>query len=174
MIKNDPRVRFVKKWYERGVTEKDPFDKFFSLWIALIVAASRWLELHGCTGYGRDKDKVRGYLLGHREQVRPVLAMKEVKLLAQRRGSSYGNAIVDYASRKLREKFEKFAGHYGGTTQLPENELVEILGEILNKIRNNAFHGVKIYDAADDIAVLKLVNPILVQVLRRCEAQVLS
>ena len=42
----DERNRLIQRWYERGCgraqDEKwDPFDKFFSFWIALVVAATR-------------------------------------------------------------------------------------------------------------------------------------
>ena len=34
---------------------------------------------------------------------------------------------------------------------------------------NNVFHGVKVYDDAEDQEVLTLVNPILLQIVETCE-----
>jgi hypothetical protein len=42
----------------------------------------------------------------------------------------------------------------------------------LNKVRNNVFHGIKIYDDRDDVRVLKLVNPILREILQACEPDI--
>ena len=35
----DRRMTFVKRWFNHAEDATDPFDRFFSLWIALIVAA---------------------------------------------------------------------------------------------------------------------------------------
>jgi hypothetical protein len=89
--------------------------------------------------------------------------------LARRRGTNYGHPIVDTGNPQLRDKFSKLAAHYTQDHSLSEEELVETVAELLNKIRNNLFHGVKVYDDREDIVLLELVNPVLLTILRNCE-----
>ncbi len=173
----DKRAEFVKKWYGRGVNEEDPFDQFFSLWIALVIASARWHTLQNSEIRDQtDREKIIQYFEGHCGQVLSLLTpgTREVKDLAFREGSSYGNPILDSGNLDLRAKFKRFAEHWATGQRLDEDELIKTFGEIINKIRNNVFHGVKIYDDRDDVAVLKLINPILRDVLRRCEAGIVN
>jgi hypothetical protein len=170
----DHRVEFITKWYKRGVAEGDPFDQFFSLWISLIVAAARWGTLQGRSAYDQtDRDKVIQYLAGHKESAAIILnSSPQVRDLARRAGSIRRNPILDTGSQDLRKKLQRFADHYANRLNLEDAELVETLGEILNKVRNNVFHGIKIYDDRDDVRVLKLVNPILREILQACEPDI--
>ncbi len=167
----DRRSEFVKKWYGRGLKESDPFDQFFCFWIALAVAAAQWSTLQGNSpNDGTDRDKVIRYLTGHEEFVAGVLSSSpQLKCLAARIGSTHRNPILDTGKPELRGKFQRFADHYADCQRLDRGELVETLGEILNKVRNNVFHGRKIYDEEDDIKVLTLVNPILKELLQVSE-----
>lgn len=169
---NDPRGAFVRKWCCRGVLEKDPFDRFFSFWIALVVATQRWSTNAGPSRPRQtDREKVIQYLLGHQAQALEVLnEIPTIRQLASRTGTTHHDAILDTGNRHLRKKFQRFARHFAGH-KIPDNELVETLGEIINLVRNNVFHGNKIYDESDDIAVLDLVNPILETLIHRCEAR---
>jgi hypothetical protein len=121
-----------------------------------------------------DRKKVRDYFAQKRNQrqILTVLAANHERVLrlAQRRGTSYEDPIVDAGrSRDLRKKFKKLAMHYTRGSFLSEEEVVENMAEVLNKVRNKVFHGVKVYDDRDDIELLELVNPLLLEILRSCE-----
>ncbi len=164
----DRRVAFVRKWYQRGQHEKDPFDRFFSLWIALAVAAQRESVRERDD---TDRKKVLAYLeLKEQKVLRALEEQKEHMVnLASRRGATYGNAIVDAEWRNLQAHFTKLAEHFTGRGRILSSDLVKAVGELLNTIRNNVFHGVKVYDDAADVALLESLNPVLEAILARCE-----
>lgn len=171
----DKRLTYIKKWIHRASKTEDVFDQFFCLWIAAVIAARRFgtqhPELSPPGDENGDRNKVIAYFSGNCEHV--VEALNENKpnmmRLARRRGTDYHGPIVDTRNPDLRRKFDRLVAHYTQSPILPRRELAEVVGELLNKIRNNVFHGVKVYDDAEDVALLKLVNPILRAILRRCE-----
>jgi hypothetical protein len=57
---------------------------------------------------------------------------------------------------------------------MPDEDLVRSVGELFNKIRNNVFHGVKVYDDAEDLELLQQVNPVLMDIIGRCEEELLK
>ncbi len=168
----DKRVIFVQKWLERAKAEEDEFDRFFAAWIALVVAAQRARDLEPpLTENETDRDKVLFYFERNRARVKHALEARapEMTALAQRRGTSHGNPIVDTGNPELRHRFSRLARHYAGQETLGDDELVCTLAELLNRVRNNAFHGGKVYDDRDDIELLGLVNPVLMTVLEEAE-----
>jgi hypothetical protein len=174
MAKQDRRVEFISKWFGRAVDTDDSFDAFFSLWIALVVAAQRARTEYG--SYPRENDtdrrKVLDYFSINKVEVLSALEQNAEGLsdLVRRRGTVHGNPIVDTGNPDLREKFRLLARHYRQGEKLPDEELIDYAGELINRIRNNVFHGTKIYDDRGDIALLKKVNPILTSILRECES----
>lgn len=169
----DRRLTFVKKWFQRAEQADDSFDRFFSLWIALIVAAQRVRTRTGTLSRENDTDreKVLHYFHVNSHDVLQVLQQNQdsMMMLAHRRGTNYANPIVDTGNPRLRDKFSKLAAHYTQNATLPQADLVETVAELLNKIRNNLFHGIKVYDDREDSALLGLVNPVLLEILRKCE-----
>lgn len=165
-MRGDRRSTFVKKWFGRAKKTEDPFDRFFYLWIALVVAAQRLVRGNG----ENDRERVVDYFLYNKESVLQVLNNHNeiMHQLGRRRGTKYGNPIID-AGEELREKFEKLSNHYLRNQPLDAEEKVEIVAELLNKIRNNLFHGHKVYDDREDISLLGMVNPLLFEILQRCE-----
>ena len=169
----DSRLTLVKKWYKRAVKTDDPFDRFIYLWITLVIVAQR-LRTH--SGYSRegdtDREKILDYFHANSRHIFRALQENQDSMLglARRLGTNYGNAIVDTGNPELRVKFSKLSTHYTQNRFLNQEELVETIAELLNKIRNNLFHGVKVYDDREDIALLELVNPVLLSILRCCES----
>jgi hypothetical protein len=82
--------------------------------------------------------------------------------LAKRRGTRYGNP-------NLREIFLRLSNHYKEGAFISDQDLINSVGELFNKIRNNLFHGVKNYDDREDFELINLINPILLQILEICE-----
>lgn len=160
----DKRLIYSRKWFEKGIKTEDPFDKFIYLWIALVIAA-QYRRVSGDS----DREKIVNLFRGRSSLVFKVIKKHHEGMakLAQRRGSKYKGPIVDTGNRELRAKFSKIADFYDGKIRLSEDVFVGYVGELLNKIRNNLFHGGKVYDDKEDIALINLVNPILQDVIGR-------
>jgi hypothetical protein len=168
----DRRVEFVQKWYQRARESTDDFDRFFYLWIALIAAAQRFRT---STGRHVDEDtdgrRVVDYCKGNTQSMLRVLEQHRhnMRALARRKGTQYRNPIVDTGNPVLREHCRQLSQHYLENKPLSDEDLVVYVAELLNKIRNNLFHGVKVYDDASDSALLQEVNPILTSIINQCE-----
>jgi len=165
---------FIEKWIKRAREATDPFDKFFSLWIALIVAAQR-IRLRTGMGFREDdtdRQRILDYFGSNIPKIKEILEDKKVTMIkfAKRRGSKHRNPIVDTGNRELKEKFARLSNHYKEEISISDQELINSVGELFNKIRNNLFHGVKIFDDKEDIDLINLVNPILLEILEKCES----
>ena len=162
------RDTFIRKWWTRGHQESDPFDRFFYCWIAAVVAANRY-PMWGDSD--TDRERFLSYLREHEPEVLDVLRTQSdlMTKLARRRGTRHGNPIVDTGSAELRAMFGRLSMHYTGRGGMSDSDLVEAVGELLNKIRHTLFHGGKLYDDREDIDLLGLVNPILDQIVRDSE-----
>lgn len=168
----DRRVEFICKWYQRAHESTDDFDRFFSLWIALVVATQRFRTSTGSrVEDDTDRERVIAYLKGNQQSVLQVLEQHRDHMvaLARRRGTSYHNSIVDTGNPQLRNYFKQLSQHYLGASPLSAENLVVYVAELLNKIRNNVFHGVKVYDDASDSDLLREINPILTSIINQCE-----
>lgn len=169
----DRRLTFIRKWARRAEDARDPFDRFFSIWEGLVVAARRQRTESGTPFRPDDDDRQRvlDYFRLNRGKILVALNENEARMvkLASRRGTHYHDPIVDTGNADLRARFDRLAAHYARGRNLSVDELVRNVAELFIKIRNNVFHGVKMYDDADDIALLELVNPVLLTVLRKCE-----
>jgi hypothetical protein len=173
-MNGDRRDVFVRKWFKRALGDADPFDRFFSLWIALVIAATKYCNDRGLSKPG-DADGKR-VALCFKESGSSVLRVmaarpEEMRALAKRRGKRLGTPVLDIDgetrhSRAVRAKLEHFSRHYCFGMRMSDAEKVDALAEILKKVRNNTFHGVKVYDDEEDVQVLDLVNPVLEDVLR--------
>ncbi len=166
----DKRLTYARKWFLKGATVHDPFDRFIYSWISLVIAAQR-LGRSPVGERDTDRERILDYFRLKSNDVFQVLQENRDRMfkLARRRGSHYGGRIVDTGSNELQSKFYRLAEHYTFNRPLDRDDLVEYTGELLNKIRNNLFHGEKVYDDREDIALLKLVTPILQGILAKCE-----
>jgi len=116
-----------------------------------------------------DREKIVNFFRGRSSLIFNVIKKHHESMvkLAQRRGSKYKGLIVDTGNPELQAKFSKIVDFYKGKIHLSEDVFVGYIGELLNKIRNNLFHGGKIYDDREDIALMNLVNPVLQDMIGR-------
>ncbi|GBC96762.1 hypothetical protein HRbin16_02571 [bacterium HR16] len=171
---HDRRVTFVSKWLRRARQAKDEFDRFFSAWIALVVAAQSIRDSSGRhPEEDSDRQRVVSYFLVKKDKVMRALekCQTEMMWLASRRGTTYGNSIIDTGNQDLRDRFARLSRHYIDGEAMQEDELVTTVAELLNKVRNNVFHGGKVYDDKEDLKLLKNVNPVLLAVLEESEGR---
>ena len=170
---HDRRVAFVRKWFQRAREADDEFDRFFSAWIALVVAAQRLPSKKDT-----DRKRVVAYFRAKKSRVMSAVKKREQEMmwLARRQGTMYGTPIIDIDTDNeyLCNLFTKLSRHYTSKEAMPDDEFVKALAELLNKIRNNVFHGAKVYDDKEDLELLKNVNPVLLEVLKECEMEALA
>lgn len=168
MIKADRRAQFTERWFKKAKVADDPFDRFFCLWIALVVAAQRTQTRYGLgTRNDTDAEKLKSYFGLKSDAVLEALNRSQavVKKLGTRKGSDQQGAILDSGNKEQRKRFEDLSEHFLGRSGLDSGKVVEITAELLNKIRNNVFHGIKVYDDTDDQDLLNLINPLLESII---------
>lgn len=168
----DKQLACSKKWWGRAQAEPDPFDQFFSLWIAMAVAAQRYVTFNGGLDVdATDGERVKFYFGSKHAAVMEAVRRHDdaMRSLAMRRGSRYRNAIVDTGNPHLQRSFKSLSDHYGKGPELSSADLAIFMAELVNKIRNNLFHGAKVYDDREDLELLRLVSPLLSEILACAE-----
>lgn len=171
---DDRRISFVRKWLRRARHAQDEFDRFFSAWIALVVAAQRIRDSLGHPAEeDSDRQRVVDYFLANRVQVMRAIERHQAEMswLARRRGTTYRNPIIDTGNPSLRDLFTRLSRHYTAGEPMQDDEHVRAIAELLNKVRNNVFHGAKVYDDREDLELLRNVNPVLLAVLEESERE---
>lgn len=106
----DRQTIFIIKWIKRGREADDPFDQFFSLWIALIVAAQKVRMQRGIRSeeIDTDREKILNYFRSKLLKIKPILDnnFQNMAKLARRRGTTHRNPIIDTGNSDLRRKFQ--------------------------------------------------------------------
>ena len=167
MKNSDLPYQAAERWFKRGVAETNPFDAFFYLWIALIIAAR-----YGVQREPEDADlkTIKQYFALKSNCVLSALREEDtvVRRLRSRRGSEGGKIVDAYGHGPIerRNNFDRFACEYD---ELSDSKKLDTIAEILNQVRNNLFHGRKVYDDKQDRELLELVNPLMRSILRKIE-----
>lgn len=169
------RAEFVRRWRQRASDAADPFDRFFSAWVALVIAARGHLYEQQLSQPDTDRKAIIHYFESHDLVMSQVLGTlrEELSWLAQRKGTGTGQPILDVqpdSPQHLRRLFDDLAQVYSGDAKRKTKWVACATAEMINHVRNNMFHGLKDPDDAADQALLQRVNPILVGVLAACEA----
>lgn len=165
---------FVQRWHCRASESPDSFDRFFSAWIALVIAARGYLDRHQLSLPDTDRTAIIHYFQLRADSVVIVLGRlpEQVGWLAQRTGTGTGQPILDvnsYSPQHLRRLFDELAQVWSGKAARKPRWVANATAEMINHIRNNMFHGLKVPDDAADRELLDRVNPILMGVLDACE-----
>ncbi len=167
----DQREQIMYEWFEKGeeaFNNKNTFEAFIYLWISWIVACK--INLGNNKTYSSyvqkdldDRKIIIEWCKNYAPEVRECIYdnMKYLVPLGSRVGSHFKNPIVD-ASKNLQEKFTQLSNFLKGKEIYKyDDELTVDFAELLNKIRNNLFHGNKSYDNQDDKFLLEAVIPVL-------------
>ena len=171
MRNNDLREQIMYEWYEKGedaFNNKNDFEAFIYLWISWVVACK--IHLGNNKTYSSyvqkdldDRKIITEWCKNCAPEVRECIEenMKFLKPLGTRVGSHFKNPIVD-SSKILQGKFILLSDFFNGNKVYKHDyELTVDFAELLNKIRNNLFHGNKSYDNKDDKLLIKAVLPVL-------------
>ena len=133
----------------------------------MVVAAQK----QEYNSYSTDGEKIRKYFIRKKDKIIFVMNQRKelIERLSRRIGTQFGDPILDVSNPKLREKIRLFMNHYNNNGEISDTEKVDDLSIIINKIRNNTFHGSKVYDDEEDINLLSIINPIIESILVECE-----
>lgn len=182
------RISLSHDWYERGAklwdkyeNSQEPrvlFESYIYLWIALTVAAKEYCACDGTSfdnDFGQrttDKDEILYWAMECRRDA--VLSMlkenKEVVLeLCERTGWDTNEPIMDTHSMDIVNYHNQFIKYWIGEARYckPE-EIVQTFILILNRVRNNLFHGAKSFRVESDVEILELTTPILKGITKLC------
>lgn len=165
----DRRAEYVERWLNRARNERDVFDQFISAWIALTIAVKRHCTESGSSCDKKDSELVFKYLEDHPSEVKAAFESHghEMQDLAGRRGT--GGCIVLDGGNELQRHCKLFAKGILGRATCTDEEMNKATAAILVRIRNNVFHGNKVYDDASDRELLTLVTPLLLTIVGTCE-----
>ena len=166
---------FIERWRKRAQELGDPFDRFFSAWLAIVIAARRQLTEEQLSRLDTDRKAVIQYFETNAMAIAEVLTKEpgSVVWLAQRKGTETGMPILDvqpHSRPYLRPLFDDLAQVWSGNSSRKPKWIARATAEMVNHIRNNMFHGIKAPDDAADKALLDHVNPLLLRILATCEA----
>lgn len=165
---------FVQRWRRKASESEDAFDRFFSAWIALVIAARGRLDEQQLSQPDTDRKAVIQYFESHADEVADVLDKLRDKTgwLAHREGTGTHQPILDvydYSPQHLRCLFDTLAQVWSGQAIRNPRWVAQASAEMINHIRNHMFHGLKSPDDAADQELLACVNPILLGMLETCE-----
>ena len=165
------RSEFVQRWRKKASESDDPFDRFFSAWVALVILARGGLDQQQLSQPDTDRKAVIQYFGTDAERVVKVVGKlgDSTAWLAARKGNGTHEPIVDVyptSPQHLRGLFDTLAKVWTGEeTRKPKWE-ADAIAELVNHIRNHMFHGLKNPDDAADQELIEHVNPILLGVLQ--------
>ncbi len=169
---NDQRLAFSRKWWQRTNCDDDPFDRFFCLWISLIVAARRKVDEESLQPEREtDSGLVKAYFMANCAEVVSVLQrqLEVLARVAEQRCPRGGGTGELASTRSVRPGIRRLAIELLSKDRPPDSELASRAAELVNRARNNLFHGRKLYDDREDLELLEAVNPIVSDILAICE-----
>ena len=160
----DSRDEIMHSWFQRGekaLKEENIFEAFIYLWISWVVACKKSNGFNYSTEFRfkkdeTDREEIKLFCQGNCNSINEILQNHKTSMdyLANRKGSKYRNAIID-ASEGQRKKFHELMRDIKGEINLSERQRAGYFAELLNRIRNNLFHGDKIYNDHEDRELIK-------------------
>ena len=182
------RISLSRDWYDRGVyllddyeRIKEPrllFEAYIYLWISLSVAAKEYCASDGkCFNNANgekttDKEEILHWAIRCRKsQIMSMLQDNESLILelCERNGSETNSPIMDIDSEKVADYHREFIRYWYGEARYTESEsIVKTFILILNRVRNNLFHGGKSFRVEGDIELLEFTCPLLKETTKLC------
>lgn len=146
-------LNVANRWYEKAVDSEDDFDKFISVWISFNA-------IYGQKN-GRERQKITKVINELDDaSIRRILDLEEVTFFQRisppiRFYTDDGMGDTDQSQKALNRNFN----------QNPRKAL-EALMYILNKVRNNLFHGSKRLGQERDVETVRNAYPIVREIIQ--------
>lgn len=170
------RDKILKDWFRKGEMEKNKenyFEAFIYLWISWVIGCKIFVSLNIFRDTAQknytDRDDIIDWSKDYSAFVVDTIKKHKNSLeyLGKRNGSKYGDPIID-ASPRLSSYFSSLKRYFNNEFQYKnEKELAVHFVELLNKIRNNLFHGDKTYNEKSDLELIKSVLPVLYEFAKK-------
>jgi hypothetical protein len=181
------RGQFAREWYKKGETLLNKYDQngdsgllfesYIYLWIALTVAAKEYCACDGKdfkknnNEKSTDKEEILHWANVGNKQIIQILKEHEQDILelCSRKGSKTGTPIMDVYGDKIIEFHNDFISYWEGENKYIEpKKIVQTFILILNRVRNNLFHGGKSFSVESDCEILRITCPILKRITLEC------
>ena len=163
----DARINFVKQWYSRSEDSLDEFERFVFLWLCMVCIAKYWYQIN----YGLDRNyespKDDGYYIASyfKNNRNAKLAIDACSSLTEYKNLSKRKSVNnDYVIGGVPDSYELLKSLYMNSVfgqPMTTVDKSKAIGMALKSIRNNLFHGGKLYDSSEDNELLVLGAPIL-------------
>ncbi len=180
------RGKFALEWYKKGeilLTKFEGnsdsgllFESYIYLWISLTVAAKEYCACDGkqFSTYNNetstDKDEILYWAKVRNKKILENLKNYEQDILelCSRVGSETASPIMDVNGDKIIEFHNDFISYWKDQNKHKEFGIVKTFILILNRVRNNLFHGGKNFSVESDCEILRLTCPILKGITSEC------
>jgi hypothetical protein len=164
------RDKILRDWFIKGELEMKQgnyFEAFIYLWISWVIGCKIYVSLNLYRDISKknftDREDVIDWCTNNPELIVQIIQQHKNSLayLGKRKGDRYGDPIID-ASLNLSRYFFILQKYFNNEHQYRrKKELATHFAELLNKIRNNLFHGDKTYNEESDLELIKSVLPVL-------------
>ena len=179
----ESRLEFAQEWHERGsqsLNQNKPFESFIYNWLALTISAKTYKSFNirsSKNGKNTDKEDIIYWVKNNTELVMSLMQKyrEDMRVLSERTGAELNEPILDIKENTQKsfivKKHEEFSEYWIGESRYKharKEDINKILIYILNRIRNNLFHGEKSYNVQSDRELLETVCPILNELAMKC------
>ena len=180
------RVLFAKEWFEKGeeaLDKENVFEAYIYLWLSLTISTREYFENrdrikdpnHYRSGLVSDIDQIEFWAKNNYEQIMTLMNSKQEDMLelSERKGTNYDHPILDIKNSSdpasVIQNMTDFSNYWLNENRHSTRKNLAInLVYILNRVRNNLFHGEKFYNDENDRKLLELVCPILKDLSNLC------
>jgi len=167
----DMRSEFIVQWYKRSKECADEFERFIFLYICFIVMIKGW-SANNSNVQSINSDSDDGVFVdkyfSSKDNLDSIISICEnaenFKILVKRKGDQNYH-IVDSNNPIDQVLFKDLYLHYNSNSIITVKNKSRAIGKILKVIRNNLFHGGKLYNSSRDIEILEIATPILEKLL---------
>jgi len=166
-------------WFNKGelaMLNNNVFESFIYFWIAWIIGCKIYIS----NNYNDTFDMTDAVIVekwAKRKSDYIIRSMKNnkdsLKLLSEMKGSKHNNPIIDTGNKIYREEFLMIINYIRNDFSMEyfeksknETEIALGFAHLINKIRNNLFHGGKTYTNKNDKQILEAIIPTLRDVLQ--------
>ncbi|WP_262176587.1 methylamine utilization protein MauJ [Saccharococcus sp. Marseille-Q5394] len=150
----DRFMRVSKRWYQKASDANDSFDQFISIWISFNAIYGR--------RNGQEFSKIKSIINDFdNAAVRNILSCEEVQFFCNIEPSikflGKHQEVLNTSDSQERLK--------SNLTRNPKEALFNLMF-ILNKVRNNLFHGDKRIESSRDVDIVKHAYPIVREIVK--------
>ena len=175
----DNRIEFIRQWYSRGENSKDEFDRFIFLWLCMVCIAKYWYSQSRKLDRNYDEPLEDGTFIKkfYENDQNSKLIMDAIEDLPEfdqlaKRKSPSEEYIISYPGKEEGLFKDLYMHKCFGTVMTIKNQS-KAIGIALRAIRNNLFHGGKLYESSADKNLLKLATPILKIILLKAANEIM-